>query len=171
MDGFEDEDGCPELDNDKDGIKDKDDKCPLEPGVINGYKDGDGCPDKGRQVVILKKDKIEILDKVFFKSGSARVKRKSYKLLRQVAQVLAGHDEILKIQVEGHTDNRGRARLNKRLSQRRAEAVVKFLVRQGIDKARLIAKGFGEERPVAPNLTKKGRRKNRRVEFNILEQK
>lgn len=171
MDGFEDQDGCPELDNDKDGIKDVDDKCPLEPEVINGFKDKDGCPDKGRQVVILKKDKIEILDKVYFKTGSSRILRKSYKLLNQVAQVLNGHDEIVKIQVEGHTDNRGRDALNKKLSQRRAESVVRYLIKAKVESARLVAVGFGEEKPIAPNNSKKGREQNRRVEFNIIEQK
>jgi hypothetical protein len=51
MDGFEDEDGCPDLDNDKDGIKDADDKCPNEPETYNGYEDDDGCPDRSHVII------------------------------------------------------------------------------------------------------------------------
>ena len=65
IDGFEDKDGCPDPDNDKDRILDKDDKCPNEPEVYNGFEDEDGCPDKGR--VILRRGKLEILDKVAFR--------------------------------------------------------------------------------------------------------
>jgi OOP family OmpA-OmpF porin len=81
--------------------------------------------------------------------------------------VLASHAE-LKIEVEGHTDSRGDDGYNKQLSQRRAEAVVAYLVKQGIDKARLTGRGFGEDRPIADNATEDGRAQNRRVVFAIL---
>ena len=193
-DGFEDEDGCPDLDNDKDGIADKDDKCPNKAEVYNGYKDADGCPDKGKQLVKINVEtkKIEILQKVFFKSGSARISRKSYKLLKTVASTIKNSKEIKKVIVEGHTDDLGRAKSNKRLSQRRAESVVKFLVKKGVTKSRLEAKGYGEEKPIAPvkelikksknkkkykwkerkvflKKLKKNRSMNRRVEFTIAE--
>jgi outer membrane protein OmpA-like peptidoglycan-associated protein len=88
-------------------------------------------------------------------------------LLDNVAAVLTSHSQ-LKIQVEGHTDNQGDDRYNKKLSQRRAEAVVAYLGKKGIAGARLVAKGFGEDKPIADNNTEEGRAQNRRVVFTIL---
>jgi outer membrane protein OmpA-like peptidoglycan-associated protein len=169
-DGFEDEDGCPDDDNDKDGVPDAKDKCPDEPETINGYKDKDGCPDKGKVVVIIKKEKIEILQKVFFASGKARIKAKSFSLLNQVAQTLIGHEEIKKIRVEGHTDARGSDRANLRLSQRRADSVRRYLIKRGVLPQRLQARGLGETMPISSNKTARGREQNRRVEFIIVGQ-
>ena len=73
--------------------------------------------------------------------------------------------------VQGHTDNRGSAAYNRELSQRRAQAVVKYLTDKGIAPERLDAKGFGPDRPVATNDTAEGRAQNRRVEFKVLEPK
>ncbi|RLB54993.1 MAG: hypothetical protein DRI34_11260 [Deltaproteobacteria bacterium] len=169
-DGFEDDDGCPDPDNDKDGIPDDKDKCPLEPETINGVKDSDGCPDKGRVVVIVRKKKIEILQKVYFATGRSTILRRSYRLLDQVAQVLRGHSEIKRVRIEGHTDSRGSERFNQRLSEARARSVMRYLVKKGgIDPARLEAVGYGESKPIADNKTRKGREANRRVEFTILE--
>jgi outer membrane protein OmpA-like peptidoglycan-associated protein len=169
-DGFEDEDGCPDPDNDKDGIPDDKDKCPNEPEVINGVKDDDGCPDEGKVVVIVKEEKIEILQKVHFATAKAVIMPDSFSLLDQVAQVLRGHSEIKKVRVEGHTDDRGPDRANQILSEKRAQAVRDYLVKRGgIDPARLEAVGYGESRPIADNKTPEGREANRRVEFTILE--
>ena len=194
IDKFEDEDGCPDLDNDKDGKPDTEDKCPNKAEVYNGYKDADGCPDKGKQLVKINIEtkKIEILQKVFFKSGSARINPKSYKLLKAVASTIKNSTDIKKIIVEGHTDDLGRAKNNKKLSQRRAESVVKYLTKQGVSKEKLSAKGWGEEKPLAAvkslikkskdkkaykwkerktfkKKLKKNRSTNRRVEFVIAE--
>jgi outer membrane protein OmpA-like peptidoglycan-associated protein len=168
-DEFEDQDGCPDPDNDKDGVLDADDKCPTEPETINGYQDEDGCPDKGKILVIVKKKKIEILQKVHFASGRAKIMPDSFSLLNQIAQILKAHSEIKKIRIEGHTDSVGPNRKNKRLSQRRANAVRKYIIKKGIDPKRLKAVGFGEAKPIATNKTPKGRETNRRVEFKILE--
>jgi len=176
-DGFEDTDGCPELDNDKDGIPDKRDNCPNVPETKNGYKDLDGCPDKKPKPkkkpkptkVKVTKTKIEILEKVFFKTGKATIKPKSYPLLREVAMVVNQYPAITKIQVEGHTDSRGKAGYNRRLSQARAESVRDFLIHEGVKAERLVPKGWGEDKPIASNKRSKGRAKNRRVEFVILE--
>ncbi len=168
-DGFEDEDGCPDPDNDKDGIPDKDDKCPDKPETINGYKDEDGCPDKGRVVVIVKKEKIEILQKVHFAYAKARILPDSYSLLNQVALVLRAHPEIKKLRVEGHTDSAGPDASNQKLSEQRAEAVMDYMVNRGVDPNRLEAKGYGESMPISSNKTARGRAVNRRVEFMILE--
>ncbi len=168
-DGFEDADGCPDLDNDNDGIPDATDKCPNKAEVINGNKDEDGCPDRGKTKVLITKTSIKILDKVFFASGKAKIKKKSFNLLDQVASILKANPQINKIRVEGHTDDRGKDASNLKLSQARAESVVKYLVEKGLPESRLIAKGYGEVRPIASNKSRSGRASNRRVEFNIVE--
>ena len=73
----------------------------------------------------------------------------------------------LEVEVQGHTDSRGSDLYNKRLSQRRAQAVVDYLVRKDVDRDRLEAHGYGEEKPIAPNSTKTGRAMNRRVELIV----
>jgi outer membrane protein OmpA-like peptidoglycan-associated protein len=114
------------------------------------------------------KEKIEILEKVFFATGSARIQRKSFNLLDQVSSILKAHKELAKVRVEGHTDSQGNDASNLKLSQRRADSVVKYLVKAGVDEARLIGEGFGETAPVADNSTREGRDANRRVEFVIV---
>ena len=119
---------------------------------------------------MIKAAKIEILEKVNFKSGKSTILKNSFELLDQVANVFIQYPRIKKVQVEGHTDDKGRAKSNQRLSQKRADAVVKYLTDKGVEPARLIATGLGEDKPIADNGTKEGRAQNRRVEFNIIEQ-
>jgi len=89
----------------------------------------------------------------------------------QVANVMREHSEILRVEVQGHTDSRGSVEANTLLSQQRAEAVVAALVKRGIEKGRLSARGYGPTRPIMANVTTVGRAKNRRVEFQILERR
>jgi outer membrane protein OmpA-like peptidoglycan-associated protein len=117
---------------------------------------------------VLTEKKIEILDVVHFEFGKAVIRPESFPLLRDVAQVLRDNPGVKQVRVEGHTDDVGNDRKNLTLSQQRAESVRDFLVREGIDAARLAAKGYGETKPVATNKTDEGRAKNRRVEFVIL---
>ena len=191
-DAFQDEDGCPDEDNDGDGVVDSADRCPNQAGVVENRgcpdtdRDSDGvvdridnCPDepgtaenagcKKKQLVTITQTNIKILDKVFFRTGRAVIQRKSHKLLDNVARVLIAHGEIKKVSVEGHTDDKGKDDKNKTLSQKRAEAVVAYLVKKGVPAERLEAIGFGEEKPIADNKTRKGRADNRRVEFNIVD--
>jgi OOP family OmpA-OmpF porin len=95
------------------------------------------------------------------------IEKRSFALLDNVAAVLTSHPD-LKIQVEGHTDNQGNDTYNKKLSQRRAEEVVKYLAKKGVERTRLTPLGFGEEQPIASNETKDGRAQNRRVVFKIV---
>jgi OOP family OmpA-OmpF porin len=74
------------------------------------------------------------------------------------------------VQVEGHTDSTGSAKINKKLSRERAESVRAYLVKKGVEDKRLVALGFGPERPIADNATPEGQEANRRVEFNIVKQ-
>lgn len=168
-DGLGDEDGCAEEDFDKDGIKDTADQCPRKPETINGNKDEDGCPDEGKSLVQVTKDRVEILEKVFFDTGKDTIQARSFSLLRQVALIVKANPELTKIRVEGHTDSVGDDASNLDLSQRRANAVVKFLVNLGVDESRLVAVGYGETKPVADNATAKGKEQNRRVIFTIIE--
>jgi outer membrane protein OmpA-like peptidoglycan-associated protein len=85
--------------------------------------------------------------------------------------VLARNPQVQRLEVQGHTDNRGTPAHNLQLSQQRAETVVRWLVGFGIEPARLEAKGYGDERPLVPNLTTENRARNRRVQFIILDTK
>jgi len=120
--------------------------------------------------VELKDDRIEIHEKVQFEYNSANILEVSHSLLNEVADVIKKTARIKKIQVEGHASSDGADDYNMRLSDKRAKAVRAYLVTQGVDKEKLVAKGFGETKPIADNETEAGREKNRRVEFNIVEQ-
>ncbi|MAQ15825.1 MAG: hypothetical protein CMN30_13650 [Sandaracinus sp.] len=190
VDGDRDEDGCPDIDADEDGIADTVDRCPNEAGPAeNGGcpdtdRDGDGvidrldnCPDEAGtaerqgcqavQRVRIERDQLVITDRVYFATDSDRIQRRSNSLLDNVAQVLERHPEIEHVRVEGHTDTSGDHDHNVDLSQRRAQAVVAYLVSKGLAAERLEARGYGPDRPVESNDTREGRAANRRVEFHI----
>ncbi|OGR13720.1 MAG: hypothetical protein A2341_05815 [Deltaproteobacteria bacterium RIFOXYB12_FULL_58_9] len=171
-DNVADDDGCPE-DNDGDGIADEIDKCPKEAEIYNGVEDEDGCPEKLKVKTLVEVDldaqKIVIKDKVFFKSGSAKLMSKSDKLLDQIVSVLKNYKHIRKLRIEGHTDSQGNRRRNIKLSQDRAESVRQYFIANGVQAERLIAEGFGPEKPIASNSSNRGREQNRRVEFVIVE--
>lgn len=157
--------GCPP-DTDGDTILDNVDACPREKGLPNSDPTKHGCP----ALVRVTEQEIVILEQVQFKTASAEILKASDDLLQQVSSVLAEHPEIRKIEVQGHTDNRGGKAYNQKLSERRANAVVKWLVGRGqVDPTRLVAKGFGLNVPIASNDTPEDRQKNRRVQFTILE--
>ena len=105
---------------------------------------------------------------VTFKTGSAELNSSSYDRLNDSAQNLNDNPD-LNVIVAGHTDNTGDTLNNLDLSQRRAETVRQYLVDQGVDGARLTARGYGDTEPTAPNDTAAGRAQNRRVELRILE--
>jgi outer membrane protein OmpA-like peptidoglycan-associated protein len=71
------------------------------------------------------------------------------------------------VDIEGHTDNIGKADDNLQLSQNRADACKQYLVKKGIEESRISSVGYGDMRPIADNATEEGRAKNRRTEFNI----
>jgi outer membrane protein OmpA-like peptidoglycan-associated protein len=127
-------------------------------------------PPPGPDKVILTPSNIAITDKVQFETGKAELKPVSFPLLDEVVTVMKANAQIEVVQVEGHTDATGSADLNRKLSQARAESVVKYIASKGIKKERLSPKGFGPDVPVADNETDIGREANRRVEFNIIKQ-
>lgn len=121
--------------------------------------------------VVLAQHEIKISMQVAFKANSAEIDVRSTGLLSEVADVLVRNAQLQRVQVQGHTDNRGNSAQNRELSQRRAESVVAWLVAAGVDPARLEAKGFGDERPLVPNLTPDNRARNRRVQFVVIDKK
>jgi outer membrane protein OmpA-like peptidoglycan-associated protein len=163
--------GCPHVrDTDKDGIPDDVDACPTVPGVPNADPQKNGCPDAGPKLVEFSETGIKILERVEFATGKDKIQgAKSFQVLDAVAAILGGRKDLKLVEVQGHTDNAGNADQNRKLSQARAVAVVKYLGTKGIDSSRLVPKGYGPDKPVADNKTAAGRQKNRRVEFVILE--
>jgi outer membrane protein OmpA-like peptidoglycan-associated protein len=120
--------------------------------------------------VVLTASSITIGDKVQFATGSSQILPVSFGLLDEVAQVLTANSQIELLQVEGHTDSTGTAAVNRKLSQQRAESVMKYFVSKGVAGSRMKAKGFGPDKPIADNTTDEGKEQNRRVEFNIVKQ-
>jgi outer membrane protein OmpA-like peptidoglycan-associated protein len=156
--------GCPAKDTDGDNVADHLDNCPQEKGVETNH----GCPPQQEQLVAIQKGKLEIKQAVFFATNKAVIKRRSFKMLDQIARVIQQHPEIDKIIIEGHTDNVGNAEVNRRLSLARAESVRSYLVKKGVEPSRLEARGYGPDRPLLPTKTARGRAANRRVAFTIV---
>lgn len=150
--------GCP--DTDGDGVADKDDACPT----VKGLATNKGCPEVKEEV---KKLFAQALTGIQFETGKDIIKKNSFAILDQVVKVMMDNPEY-KLNIFGHTDNQGDDAKNMDLSQRRANAVQKYLVDKGVPSNRIISvKGFGETQPVADNTTTEGRAKNRRVEFKV----
>lgn len=156
--GRVDEKGC-ELDTDADGVPDYKDECPTIPGS----KDNHGCPAIKREVRNLLKKAMQGIQ---FETGKANIKKTSHPLLNQIANVFI-ENPTYKVEIQGHTDNVGKAEYNQDLSERRAQAVRKYLVGAGVPEDQLTAHGYGDTMPIETNKTAAGRAKNRRVEFVI----
>ena len=193
-DKYLDEDGCPDLDNDFDGILDVDDACSMKPEDPDGYEDADGCPDLDNDgdtvfdledqcpntpgqtkkaplgcpvkpaLVVVTDCEVKILQQIHFAYNKAIIKRESFPVLDAVLDVL-NKNESIKLEIQGHTDSRGSDSYNKRLSDKRAAAVRKYLVSRGVTPTRLESKGYGEETPIVNNKTAENRALNRRVQF------
>ncbi|WP_257451606.1 OmpA family protein [Archangium lipolyticum] len=156
--GIQENRGCPDRDRDGDGLVDRLDNCPDEKGT---EKNG-GCEEK--QLARIDEGQLRTLEPVFFEQNKDILSPRSHELLDTVASILKTHPDM-KLRVEGHTSNEGDAGYNLDLSQRRAEAVVEYIIGKGVERERLEPRGFGQTRPIADNDTSEGRAKNRRVEF------
>lgn len=142
------------LDSDGDGVSDDRDRCPDTPAGTR--VDADGCALAVAQVASVKL-------KVNFAFDSTAVQTQYFDDLSELATFLKRFEDV-QVEVEGHTDSVGPTDYNQSLSQRRAQAVVDHLVSQhGIDRSRLMPRGYGESQPVASNETEAGRAENRRV--------
>ncbi len=115
----------------------------------------------------IKKGSTIDLRNIFFASGKSTLTQESNAELDRLVKLLKDVPN-LQIEIAGHTDNVGSESMNKKLSHDRAQAVVDYLVKHGISKSRLVAKGYGSSQPVASNKTAKGRQQNRRTVFVIL---
>src|SRR5262249_22620706 len=149
-------------DTDGDAIPDRLDNCPRERGPASNH----GCPKAQKQIVVLREDRIDILQRVYFSTGRARIEKRSDRLLDQVARVIREHPRM-SIEVRRQRDAQGSRVASTAVSPARAEAVVGALIRRGVAGGRLEARGYGPSQPVAPNTTRAGRERNRRVEFRI----
>jgi outer membrane protein OmpA-like peptidoglycan-associated protein len=193
-DGYLDEDGCPEPDNDLDGIPDAQDKCPNQPEDMDGYEDDDGCPDPDNDkdtvldvqdqcpneigsttqeplgcpvkpaLVVVTDCEVKITQQIHFEFNKDKIRPESFPVLDAVVEVMDKNPTI-KLEVQGHTDNKGAAAYNKDLSNRRAHSVMKYLISHGVTNDRLTAVGYGMERPIVDNSTEQNRALNRRVQF------
>ncbi|HPB95759.1 MAG TPA: OmpA family protein, partial [Polyangiaceae bacterium] len=119
--------------------------------------------------VVVTQTQIIIRKQINFETDSAVIKGDSTSLMQEIADVIARNPSIKLVEVQGHTDNTGTREHNQELSERRANAVKDWLVANGIEASRLEATGYGQTRPIAPNVTAANRAKNRRVQFVIKE--
>lgn len=142
-------------DQDGDGVADDKDQCPDTPA---GTKvDDRGCPYKA----------ILELKGVNFDYNIHALRQDAFPLLDEAVAMLKRHPDV-RVEVAGHTDYNNTDAFNQRLSERRAKAVMDYLVSEGVPAARLTAKGYGESQPIADNTTEAGQAKNRRVELRVL---
>ncbi len=151
--------GCPIPDSDNDGINDEEDSCVNEAGVAELH----GCPHVTEEV----KAAVDLAAKnIFYKLGSFELLPTSHVALDEVANILVENPNLL-LDIEGHSDSIGAARVNKQLSARRASAIFEYLVSKGVSPDRILTIGYGSEKPIADNSTEEGRAKNRRVELKL----
>ena len=153
--------GCPWPDRDGDGVLDKDDQCPNEAGPASN----NGCPEPNDDD---QKRLNQYAKTILFDTGKASIKFESAEILSQIINVLKKFPKS-RFRIEGHTDSTGKKAKNITLSQNRADAVKIYLIQGGIASDRLESVGYGPEKPIASNKTKKGRELNRRVEINLIK--
>jgi outer membrane protein OmpA-like peptidoglycan-associated protein len=162
--------GCPD-DPDGDGIKGAADACPFEKGQPDPDPKQNGCP----KYVRVADNEITISIQIQFKTNGYRksetVSPVSEDVMKEIRDAILTHPEILKVEVQGHTDDSGTEEFNQRLSQERADAVRKWLIDAGVPAEKLTAKGYGYWKPQGDNRIRQGRASNRRVQFVILERK
>ncbi len=148
-----DENGCP-LDSDGDGVIDCEDRCPTEAGSV----DNDGCPDW----------QTLHIPNVYFDFDKSTLRPEGKKELDKLADQLLGSKEYV-VEVGGHTDNIGTEAYNMKLSEKRAQTVVKYLLTKGVNNAYVSSENYGEDNPAVKNDSRKNRQLNRRVEFEVVK--
>lgn len=135
----------------------------------NGYlpkKDYLTGSEKDKEILLekIEKGKSFVVDNINFEFGKAYLKKESVNILDRVVRIMK-ENAGLKITVSGHTDDIGDAAYNQKLSEKRADAVTSYMIKQGISPERVKAQGFGKTKPLVPNTSDKNRAKNRRTEF------
>jgi len=138
---------------------DKDDLCPDVPGTVAN----NGCPEVTVEVI----NQLNSYSKtILFDYDKATIRQESYSALQSIADIMKEYPNS-DFLIEGHTDSRGSAEYNEKLSHERAGSVREYLTTIGMSASRLTSKGFGEARPIATNNTAAGRQQNRRVEISL----
>lgn len=172
------ENGCPrdervpDEDTDGDGIWDRDDACPVAKGVATSDPMTNGCPEgEPRKLAVVTAHEIKIGDQVRFATNSAELVPESDTVLEAVRMLLVDHPEIVRVRVEGHTDDVGDPGYNDVLSERRATSVTTWLVTRGIHASRLESVGKGAREPLERSGSDEARAKNRRVVFVVVERR
>ena len=161
-----DHDGCPEEDADADHVADVEDACATTPGVRTDDPATSGCPERA---YVSERGTIVIRDRVEFATGSDRILGQSEAVLGDVLAILASAEDVVRVRIEGHTDDRGRDAANLRLSTARGASVRRWLEAHGIPSERLEAWGCGELHPLEVGTSTRARQSNRRVEFFIVD--
>ena len=115
-------------------------------------------------------NEIKIKKQIYFETDSAKISLQSTGLLEEIADTLIRNPCLKQVEIQGHTDNTGAKEHNKVLSDQRANAVREWLLAHSIEPGRLVAQGYGQERPISPNVTPAGKERNRRVQFMIKDQ-
>jgi outer membrane protein OmpA-like peptidoglycan-associated protein len=165
--------GCPWPDTDGDGILDKDDKCPK----VAGLAEENGCPASKEKIEQEAKQKIykEIETKIdtqgdiiYFNTSRSNIKRSERNKLDKWATIIKNYNTV-NFLISGHADSEGPDDFNQKLSDSRANNVLKYLVKNGVEAGQLTTVGYGENQPAADNNTQKGKAKNRRVEISIVK--
>lgn len=150
----------------------------YRPVRLSVYQQDQWADDARTYKVLLRKlrdnvtvRQMEVTERVLFALDKAVLRPESVSTLDEVAAEIKSFASNVKVEVEGHTDYTASERYNQGLSERRAQAVVDYLVSQGVDRSKLVARGFGESEPVATNSTPEGRQLNRRVVFTVVTPK
>lgn len=146
--------------------------------TAEGYMEGTAIVDPAtmdanrrviRDIVLTRKGESIILDHLIFAQGKGTISKESFPSLDEVVAMLQDHPSM-EIQLEGHTDNVGNAKMNMDLSADRVENVKKYLVSKGINKNRVKTKAFGGTKPIRNSNDAEARALNRRVEMRILKE-
>jgi len=132
-------------------------------------RDGETTVKNIQLIEKLEEKKKLVLRGINFSSGKSTILPEGYAILDQVVEVLKANKDV-KVEISGHTDAVGSASYNQRLSEARAQSVRQYLIEHGLDASRLVARGYGESKPIAPNTTREGRAQNRRIEFTVISQ-
>jgi len=163
--GAEDNNGCPWGDKDKDGVLDNVDKCPEVVGVASR----EGCPEP-KVISPIEEEKLKELQSfaraIYFNSGKSTFRPGVVGKLDLIAEIMNEYPTAI-FNIEGHTDSQGAATTNRSLSDKRARAVLNYLISKGVASSRLSSIGYGEDYPIADNATRDGRAQNRRVEIKL----
>jgi len=156
-DGFQDEDGCPDLDNDNDGFPDSKDKCPNDPETVNGFEDEDGCPDVRQTTGPEERpDRIDLKGQPISFGRDGKPTPAAKQLLAQVAAIIKARKLTIRVEVHVPLGVKSTAagviaaqkKKDKAVAQKRAAAILEYLVSQGVPQAQVQAVGIGSDRPL-----------------------